>query len=49
MIDFINSFGPEFKAAIVLLVLGVAGMIAGKTANPFDNLLVAWLKKKFQK
>ena len=47
MIDLWTSLPGEVQTALIALGLFAASVLAGATANPFDNALVAWLRRQW--
>ena len=48
MIDLWTSLPGEVQTALIALGLFAASVLAGATANPFDNALVAWLRRRWE-
>ena len=49
MIEFFSALDPEIKGALILIALYIADVIATRTPNPIDNLIVRFLKKQYAK
>ena len=49
MAELWTSLSGEVQAALIVLGLYIADVIATKTPNPIDNILVRWAKEKWGK
>ena len=48
MIDLWTSLPGGVQSALIVVGLFAASVLAGATPNPFDNALVAWLRRQWE-
>ena len=46
--EFWNALSGEIQGAIITLIFAGLAVLTGKTRNPFDNLLLAWFRRKWR-
>ena len=47
MADLWTGLPGEVQTALLVLGFSLASVLAGATRNPFDNALIAWLRRKW--